>query len=520
MEDSEEFKSSKEKVFLVKDVYGTFLTNKEERVKVYRYTWYSHNRIQVQVITYGARIIAMKAPCRNGVVEDIVMGFDKLSDYMHRDTNTFGATLGRCSGFIENATFAINGKQYLLEKNYNDKHHFNGGVRGFNKKVFTPHVEGKKLILSYISEEGEEGYPGAVFLRITYELSSKNEFSVNMEAFSTQETIVNLTNCLYFNLGGHGAGLNEMRRHYITINANCYTVKRDNGLPTGEIKSVINTDLNYQIPTLANKLCKKAKFNECLCVNRGADQGNCFVASLFHPASGRMLEIYSNQPGVNVSLPNNFGVGVVVDNKEAQKKRLDDIFDILKVIRGRAEQLFENNDLTDMDVVRDLTRKLGKRVKTKFKINVNDEQAQYLKIVKEAVVTVQHIPVFSEVVELINKILPPEKIVEEDEEDENNLNIPPPPPPPLPSPPSKLKPCSSDKRFVGKNGAIYVNNGALCIQTENYPNAIYHKNFPNCVLKPGEVYQHTIIYKFWVRAGSPAKWMRRTNKTFRKEDEK
>lgn len=525
-EDSEEqeFKPAKEKVYLAKDVYGTFLTNKDERVKVYRFTWYSHNRIQVQVITYGARIIAMKAPCRNGVVEDIVMSFDKLSDFINRDSNTFGATIGRYCSLIEKATYVINGKQVFLEKNHNNKHHINGGTHGFDQKMFTPHVEGKKLILSYISEDGEENYPGALFLRITYELSTKNEFSVNMEAFSTRETIINLSNCLYFNLAGHSAGLKEMRRHYLTVNSNCYTVKRKDGLPTGEIRSVINTRLNFQIPTLANNICKLEKFNECLCVNRSIDQGDCFVASLFHPPSGRHLEIYSNQPGVNISLPNNFGVGVIRDSKEARQKRIDDIFDILKVIHSRAEQLFENNDPGDLEVVRDLTVKLGNRVKRKTEVELNEEQVEYLKVIKDAVVAVEHVPVFAEIVGLINSILPEQQ--DEDEEERkkstsssaeeriqqksNTSNSP-------ISPPPVRQLCSPDTRFVGKNGAIYVNNGAICIQTENYPNAVYHKNFPNCVLKPGEMYRHTIVYKFWVRAGRPAKWMRRTNKQFRKE---
>lgn len=507
MEDIDEFKFSKEKIVLTKDVYGTFLTNKGERIKVYRFTWYNCNRIQVQVITYGARIIAMKAPCRNGIVEDIVMSFDKLSDFINRDTNTFGATIGRYAGLVENGTYAINGKQYWLEKNHKGKHHFNGGARGFDKKIFAPHVEGSKLILSYISEDGEEGYPGALFLRVTYELSTKNEFSVSMEAFSTQETIINLTNCLYFNLAGHAAGLNEMCRHYVTVNANCFIVKKANDLPTGEIKSVINTNLNYQIPTLVNKLCKQSKFSECLCLNRSVNQGDCFVASLFHPPSGRYLEIYSNQPGVTISLPNNFGIGVIRDNSEAQKKRTDDIFDILKVMLSRAKQLFENNDPGDLQVVRDLTTKLGKRINGKTKVDLNKEQIQYLEIVKEAVATVRHVPVFNEVLNLINVMLSIEETVEKQGKIVSESSS------------KGEKPCNIDKRFVGKNGAVYVNNGAICIQTENYPNAIYHKNFPNCILKPGEMYQHTIVYKFWVRAGSPAKWMRRTNKQFKKEDE-
>lgn len=513
MEDSDELKPSKEKVLLAKDVYGTFSVRNDEHVKVYRFTWYSHNRIQVQVITYGARIIAMKSPCRNGVVEDILMGFDKLSDYMMHDPNNFGATIGRCAGLIENATFSINGKQFWLEPNYKGIHHLHGGYSGFHKKLFTPHVEGKKLILSCISEDEDEGYPGAIFLRITYELSSKNEFRVNMEAFSTKETIINLTNCLYFNLAGHGAGINQMRRHYVTINANCFTVKRSDGFPTGEIKSVINTDFNYQVPVIGNELLQHQTLDECLCVNRGTDQGNCFVASLFHPPSGRMLEIYSNQPGINVSLPNNLGPGILEHNQEIQQKRMDDIFDILKVIHGRAKQLFEDNEDGDLAVVRDLTGRLSRRAKRKTKLSFSDDQVQYLKIVRDAALAVQQVPVFKEVAELINAMLSPDK-EEEPEDVEQELQK-----PAFEKAVKNNTKCKEkDERFIGKNGAIYVNKGSICLQTQNYPNAIYHKNFPNCLLKPGEMYQHTIVYKFWVRTGSPAKWMRRANREFRVEE--
>lgn len=508
MEEIDDKKLSAEKVFIVRDVYGTLVSSNGELTKVYRYTWYSHNRIQVQVITYGARIISMKSPCRNGVMEDIVMGFDKLSDFVHRDLNMFGATIGRCAGFVENGTYAMNGNQYFLQKNYNEKHHLNGGRNGFHRRLFTPYVDGKKLILSYISEDGEEGYPGALLLRITYELSTKNEFRVNMEAFATQETIINLTNCLYFNLGGHRAGLNSMRRHYITINANCFLVKRNDGFPTGEIRSVINTDLDYQIPKLTDKLSQREKFNECLCVNRGVDQIDCFVASLFHPPSGRLLEIYSNQPGVNVSLPSNFGVGDITDDATALKKRVDEIFDILKVVRVRAEQLFENNDPGDLSIVRDLTRKLGRRIRGKTNLNLNEKQVQELVETKDAVVRVRYrSSVFGEIAKLIDNILPSAGDEEASQEELESTE------------PKPIINCSDDKRFIGKNGAVYVNNGAVCIQTLNYSNAVYHKNFPNCVLKPGEIYRHTIVYKFWVRAGSPAKWMRRMNREFRGKDD-
>lgn len=124
-----------EKVVLVQDIFGSLAVNKKQHCKVERFTWYNRNRIQVQVITYGARITSIRTPCRRGVVEDILMGFDTLSDYVNRELNNFGATLGRFAGPIEGGTFLIDGKQHWVTQSC-----------GFQNKVFTPYVDKTKLV--------------------------------------------------------------------------------------------------------------------------------------------------------------------------------------------------------------------------------------------------------------------------------------------------------------------------------------------------------------------------------------
>lgn len=240
---------------LIQDDYGTFYDKKGIPHKIHRFTWTNRNRIEVQVITYGARITAIKYPNKFGVVQDVLLGYDKLNEYVHDKSHHFGAILGRFATILENGTFVIDGVQHWVTKNA-DLHHKDGGKCGFDKKVWNHYVADKRLILSYVSPNDDEGYPGDLFVQITYELSSKNEFSVDIEAFTTKPTVVNITNELYFNLGGHNAGSSELQKHALNVNANCFLVTKEHGIPTGEIKNVVHTENDMQIPKIIGKVNK------------------------------------------------------------------------------------------------------------------------------------------------------------------------------------------------------------------------------------------------------------------------
>lgn len=244
---------------LTQDDYGTYYDEKGTPHKIYRFTWKNRNQIEVQIVTYGARIISIKYPNKWGVVQDVLLGYDKLNDYVQDKTHHFGAILGRFATVLENGTFAIDAVQHWVTKNA-DPHHKHGGNCGFDKKVWNHYVCDKKLILSYVSPNEEEGYPGDLFVRITYELSSKNEFTVDIEAFTTRPTVVNITNELHFNLAGHNTGPSELQKHALTVNANCFLVTKPHGIPTGEIKNVVHTEYDVQVPKIVGKvICKKSK---------------------------------------------------------------------------------------------------------------------------------------------------------------------------------------------------------------------------------------------------------------------
>lgn len=299
-------------VTLVEDNYGMLFDNDNQPSFVKRFTWTNHNKISVAVITYGARIVSMKLPDRGGNVEEIVLGFDDLAGYIFYEKYDFGATIGRTTTKLNKSTYVVDGKQYWLTANDNE-HHIRGGERGFDKVNWVPYVNGKTLQLSYLSPDGEEGYPGDLHVRMTFELTTSAEFRIAINANTTKATPVDISNLTYVNLAGHQAGEEEIKKHELLINAGCYTQTDDkNEFPTGKILKVIHTRNNFQTPVLLEKVMtegKEATFDQYLCINRGVDQGDAFVARLIHPYKGRVLEIYSNQQGLNFNNGAEFPTG-------------------------------------------------------------------------------------------------------------------------------------------------------------------------------------------------------------------
>nr|CAH7718525.1 unnamed protein product [Callosobruchus chinensis] len=355
-------------VTVTEDVFGKYWDQKGQCHNIKRYTWKNKNKIQVQVINYGARITSMKLPDRKGDVEDIVLGFDDLGGYIYNRKYYIGATIGRMSNIVKNSTFQLNNRQYWLTPNYLDQHHINGGTIGLDQVVWKTYVDGTKVIMTHVSPHLSEGYPGDLFIKITFQLSERNEFKVNMEAMCSEPTIVNLSNLTYFNLAGHHRGADEIYKHVVSLNCNCFTPQTDE-FPTGEILNVMYSPYDFQIPRLLGKLMgivPRDGFNQNLCINRGSDQEECFVGRVFHPPSGRMLEIYSNQYGVNFSTANEFGYGRVLSIQDImpQNYEHDDEFmnkdPLLNLMERMHEKLIDNlkeDEKANFEEVRSLIMK-------------------------------------------------------------------------------------------------------------------------------------------------------------------
>ncbi|CAH1984833.1 unnamed protein product [Acanthoscelides obtectus] len=283
------------------DNFGSWKNDKGEEVPVKRFTWTNQNNVSVQLISYGGYITSIKVPDKNGKVEDVVIGFDNLDGYLRPENTYYGATVGRVANRIAKGKMRVEGKQYSLAVN-NGPNHLHGGIRGFDKVVWEHHSKCNKVILSYYSADGEEGYPGGLLVNVTFELTAENEFSIDYKAICTKATPVNLTNHSYFNLAGHHTGPTEAYKHVITINADRYTEVDDTSIPTGNLPNVNGTVFDLRVPKVLgdviNKVPNSPGFDHNFCITRPSKQGLVFVASAYHPDSGRVMEIYSNQPGV------------------------------------------------------------------------------------------------------------------------------------------------------------------------------------------------------------------------------
>ncbi|XP_003700589.2 galactose mutarotase isoform X2 [Megachile rotundata] len=269
------------------------------------YTMLNANRMEVILITWGATIVSLKCPDKYGHSADVVLGFDDLKGYMNPITNPFiGCILGRCANRIKDGHITIRGKDYELTKNdYNGRHHLHGGTNGFGRKVWDSYIAGCSVVMSYLSEDGEEGYPGAVLTTLRFKLTSDNKLSISMRATTSKPTIVNLSHGSMFNLAGHNAGENELKKHKVLLNCDRWTfADYTDPVPTGAIRGVAGTVMDFRIPRVLKDYMEKVPpgegYDHNLCVTRNEQSGSLFVAKVWHVKTGRVLEIYSDQRGV------------------------------------------------------------------------------------------------------------------------------------------------------------------------------------------------------------------------------
>lgn len=318
-----------------------------------------------EITNYGGIIVSLKVPDKNGKFEDVVLGFDNFDAYLGEQP-FFGAVVGRFANRIENGSFELNGKEYKVAKN-DGENHLHGGIVGFDKVLWQAEVKGDKLELTYTSKDGEEGYPGNLDVKVTYSLSEDNALSIEYSAVSDKDTVINLTNHSYFNLAGHGSG--DILKHKLKLNSDKITVADKYSIPTGEIRDVKGTPMDFTELTYIgdgiNSDYDQINYaggydhNWILNVSGKAPEK---AAEVFEEKSGRVMEVYTTKPGV---------------------------------------QLYTANYL--------------------------------------------------------------------------------------------------DGSLVGKGGAHYGKRNALCLETQFFPNSIKHKHFPSPILRAGEQYNHTTIYKFLVK---------------------
>jgi aldose 1-epimerase len=279
---------------------------------VEKYTLRNSHGVEASIITYGATLQSLKVPDKTGKADDIVLGFDDVQGYQNNGTVYFGATIGRFGNRLAGGTFSLDGKRFQIP--LNDKTNaLHGGPQGFDKRVWKAEPSDENgwvgVKLSYLSPEGEMGFPGALHTQVTYSLNEKNELRIQYRATTDKPTVLNLTNHSYFNLAGAGNG--DVLKQVATLHASRYTPVNDKLIPTGELPSVSGTPMDFLKPTAIGKNIKadhqQLKYAEPK--QGGFDfnwvldtKGNAakLAAEVSDPQSGRRLQLFTSEPGVQL----------------------------------------------------------------------------------------------------------------------------------------------------------------------------------------------------------------------------
>lgn len=276
---------------------------------VEQYTLRNSHGLQATVITYGGVLQSLKVPGKDGKSEDIVLGFDDVQGYQS-GTAYFGATIGRYGNRLANGTFELDGRHYQVPKN-DGPNSLHGGPLGFDKHVWkaqpTKSKDSVGVTLTYLSVDGEMGFPGNLKTEVTYSLTENNELRIDYKASTDKPTVLNLTNHSYFNLAGAGNG--DVLNQVATLYASQYTPVNATLIPTGELAPVANTPMDFTQPTAIGKNIKadhpQLKFAE---PKQGGFDFNWVLdakgdvskltADVSDPQSGRRLQLYTSEPGV------------------------------------------------------------------------------------------------------------------------------------------------------------------------------------------------------------------------------
>ncbi|MGI9447436.1 MAG: aldose epimerase family protein [Pirellulales bacterium] len=271
------------------------------------YTLENESGMTVRVTNYGAIITSIIVPDRNGKRADVALGYDRVEDYINAvDKPYFGAVVGRYGNRIAKGEFTLDGETYSLLQN-NGENHLHGGAIGFDKVVWAvdEYVEGKSLTLSYFAKDKEEGYPGNLELIIVYTLADDNSLVVDYHATTDKATPINVTQHTYFNLKGEGHG--TILDHKLMLNAKTFTPVDESLIPTGEMPAVAGTPFDFttakaigrDIDQQNEQLVFGLGYDHNWILNKDGKEGDLSLAAQVHePSSGRVMEIYTTEPGI------------------------------------------------------------------------------------------------------------------------------------------------------------------------------------------------------------------------------
>ena len=287
---------------ITKETFGK--TKDGESVDIY--TLRNRHGMETRITNYGGIVVSLTAPDRDHKFADVVLGYSNLDDYMNPPFPYFGAIIGRYGNRIAKGRFTLNGIEYKLAVN-NGENHLHGGLKGFDRVVWTAQetksAAGPALTLTYLSKDGEEGYPGNLRVRVVYTLTNNNELKIDYTASTDKDTVTNLTHHSYFNLAGEGNG--DILDHRVVLKASRFVPTDAGSIPTGELKNVAGTPFDFlranAIGARINEDDQQLKFGngyDHTWVINGRAGVLRQAASVYEPATGRVMEVWTTEPGV------------------------------------------------------------------------------------------------------------------------------------------------------------------------------------------------------------------------------
>ena len=307
-----------------KNVFGKL----EDGTPVYLFTLKNDHGIEMQITNFGAIVVSLKVPDKSGNFEDVVLGYDSLQGYV-QDKAYLGAAIGRYGNRIANGKFTLDGQTYTLAQN-DGENHLHGGIKGFNKVIWNAEemiIDNNPAIkLSYVSKDGEEGYPGTLTTTIIYTLTQDNSLKIEYSATTDKTTVLNLTHHSYFNMAGAGKG--DILDHVLMINADRTTTIMKGLIPTGELKEVTATPFDFRKPTLIGERINSKDpqiqlglgYDHNWVLNNW-DGSLRLAATLYHPQTGRYMEVFTTEPGMQFYSGNFLDGTIIGKNKKKYEYR-------------------------------------------------------------------------------------------------------------------------------------------------------------------------------------------------------
>ena len=286
---------------ITKEAFGK--TAEGESVDIY--TLRNAHGVEARIMNYGGIVVSLKVPDRNGKFDDVMLGFNDLDTYL-KGHPYFGAIIGRYGNRIAKGRFTLNGEEYKLAVN-NGENTLHGGLKGFDKVVWTGRESktklGPALTLTYLSKDGEEGYPGNLNVKVVYTLTANDELRMDYTATTDKDTVINLTNLAYLNLAGEGNG--DILNHRVLINGTRFVPTDAGSIPTGELRKVAGTPFDFtELTAIGDRINND---EEQLKLGNGYDHtwiingrmGTMRIAAqAYEPTSGRWLEVWTTEPGM------------------------------------------------------------------------------------------------------------------------------------------------------------------------------------------------------------------------------